>query len=79
VWGSGWNLVPQIDMTHDVKGTTPNALPFVEGRKSTAFSLNFDRDSKWKVNMGVTRFWGGGSNNLMRDRDFAFGSVSHSF
>ncbi len=79
VWGSGWNLVPQLDMTHDVSGTTPNALPFVEGRKSTAFSLNFDRDSKWKVNMGVTRFWGGGSNNLMRDRDFAFGSVSHSF
>lgn len=79
VWGSGWNLMPQLDMTHDVRGTTPNAIPFVQGRRSAALSLNFDRDSKWKVNMGVTRFWGGGGNNTMRDRDFAFGSVSYSF
>jgi hypothetical protein len=72
-------MLPQIDFTHDVSGTTPNALPFVEGRKSAAFSLNFDRESKWKANLGVTRFWGGGTNNLMRDRDFAFGSISYTF
>jgi len=79
VFGSGWNMLPQIDFTHDVNGTTPNALPFVEGRKSAAFSLNFDRESKWKANLGVTRYWGGGNNNLMRDRDFAFGSISYTF
>ncbi|MBZ0145185.1 MAG: DUF1302 domain-containing protein [Rhodocyclaceae bacterium] len=79
IFGSGWNMLPQLDFTHDVNGTTPNALPFVEGRKSAAFSLNFDRESKWKANLGVTRYWGGGNNNLMRDRDFAFGSVSYTF
>lgn len=79
VWGSGWNLMPQLDLSHDVKGTTPNALPFVEGRHSAALSLNFDRESKWRANLGVTRFWGGGSNNTMRDRDFAFGSISYTF
>ncbi|KAB2844884.1 MAG: DUF1302 domain-containing protein [Burkholderiales bacterium] len=79
VFGSGWNLAPQIDLTHDVHGTTPNALPFVEGRKSTAFTLNFDRESRWKATLGFTRFWGGGGNNLMRDRDFAFGSVAYTF
>jgi hypothetical protein len=31
---SGITVTPQLDFAHDVKGTTPNALPFVEGRKS---------------------------------------------
>jgi hypothetical protein len=34
VAGSGITLTPQIDFAHDVKGTAPNALPFVEGRKA---------------------------------------------
>lgn len=79
VWTSGWNLTPQIDFAHDVKGTSPNTIPFVEGRKAATFSLNFDRESRWKANMGITRFWGGGSNNLLRDRDMAYGSVSYTF
>lgn len=79
VWSSGWNMTPQIDFSHDVNGTAPNAIPFVEGRKAATLSLNFDRDSRWKVNIGATQFWGGGSNNLLRDRDIVFASVSHSF
>ncbi len=79
VWDSGWNLTPQIDFAHDVKGTSPNTVPFVEGRKAATFSLNFDRESRWKANLGVTRFWGGGDNNLLRDRDMAYGSVSYTF
>ncbi len=79
VWSSGWNLTPQIDFAHDVKGTSPNTIPFVEGRKAATISLNFDRESRWKANLGITRFWGGGSNNLLRDRDMVYGSVSHSF
>ena len=80
VWSSGWNLTPQLDFSHDVKGTSPNTLPFVEGRKAATLSLNFDRDGgKWKANLGITKFWGGGSNNLMIDRDMFFASVSHSF
>lgn len=79
VGSSGWNMTPQIDFSHDVNGTTPNALPFVEGRKAATLSLNFDRDSVWKANMGITRFWGGGNNNLLRDRDLIFASLSHSF
>lgn len=79
VWSSGWNLTPQVDFSHDVKGTSPNTLPFVEGRKAATLSLNFDRDSKWKASLGITKFWGGGSNNLMMDRDMFFASLSHSF
>jgi hypothetical protein len=80
VGGGEWNMSPQLDFSHDVYGTTPNALPFVKGRKAMTLSLNFDRDnSKWKVNVGATRFWGGGSNNLAIDRDFFFTSMSRSF
>ncbi len=79
VWASGWNLTPQIDFAHDVKGTSPNTIPFVEGRRAATFSLNFDRASRWKANFGLTRFWGGGNNNLLRDRDMVYGSVSYSF
>lgn len=80
IGGSAWNMAPQLDFAHDVRGTSPNALPFVEGRKALTLSLNFERDSsKWKVNVGATRFWGGGSNNLAIDRDFFFASMSHSF
>lgn len=80
VGGSEWNMAPQLDFAHDVNGTSPNALPFVEGRKALTVSLNFDRDnSKWKANIGATRYWGGGSNNLAIDRDMLFASMSRSF
>lgn len=76
---SGWNMTPQIDFAHDVHGTSPNTIPFVEGRKAMTLALNFDRDSKWKANLGYTRFWGGDSNNLLKDRDMLYGSVAYSF
>ncbi|MBI2314105.1 MAG: DUF1302 domain-containing protein [Betaproteobacteria bacterium] len=79
VFGSGWNMTPQIDFAHDVRGTSPNTVPFVEGRKAATFSLNFDRQSKWKANLGYTGFWGGGGNNLLKDRDMLYGSISYSF
>lgn len=79
VWSSGWNMTPQIDLAHDVKGTSPNTMPFVEGRKAATLSLNFDRNSVWKANLGVTKYWGGGSNNLLRDRDMFYGSLSRAF
>ena len=78
--GGEGDLAPQVDFAHDVHGTSPNALPFIEGRKALTLSLNFDRDNgKWKVNVGATRFWGGGSNNLAIDRDLFFASMSRSF
>lgn len=76
---SGWNLMPQIDFAHDVHGTSPNTIPFVRGRKAATVSLNFDRESRWKASLGYTSFWGGGANNLLRDRDMLYGSVSYSF
>jgi hypothetical protein len=76
---AGLNITPQIDFTHDVHGTTPNTIPFVEGRKSLFLGINFDKSSVWKGQLGVSHFWGGGISNLMRDRSFLAASISYSF
>lgn len=76
---SGWNVMPQLDVAWDFKGTSPNAVPFVDGRKAATVSLNFNRSDKWKAGIAYTRFWGGGGNNLMKDRDFLSVVTSVSF
>lgn len=79
VWGTGVTLTPQIDWYHDVNGTTPNGLPFVEGRKALTLSLFANYRDNWKGAIQWVNFSGGGANNLMRDRDFLAASISRSF
>lgn len=69
IFQSGWTMSPLLDLYHDVKGTSPNTIPFVEGRKALALGLNFDLHNRYKVGINYTNFWGGGNLNLMRDRD----------
>lgn len=79
VFGSGVTLTPQIDWFQDIKGTSPNALPFVEGRKSMTLSLLASYRGQWRGALQWVKYWGGGGNNLMRDRDFIAASLSYSF
>ncbi len=79
VFNSGWTATPIVDFYHDVKGTSPNTIPFVEGRKVLAVGLNFDYHNQWKVGLGYSSFFGGGNLNLMRDRDIASMTVSYTF
>jgi hypothetical protein len=79
IFNSGWTMSPLIDFYHDVKGTSPTALPFVEGRKALALNLNFDYHNEWKGNIGYSTFWGGGNMNMIRDRDVLSMSVSRTF
>lgn len=78
-FGSGITLSPQFDFTHGVKGTSPNAVPWVEGAKSAFFGVNFDKRNVWRGQVGYSTFWGGGASNPYRDRDFFGASVSYSF
>ncbi|MFO1428354.1 MAG: DUF1302 family protein [Steroidobacteraceae bacterium] len=71
--------LPQLDVAWDFHGTSPNAVPFVEGRRAATLSLSFVHRDKWKFGVGYTRFWGGGSDNLMQDRDFLSMITSVSF
>ncbi|KGE67613.1 MULTISPECIES: DUF1302 domain-containing protein [Pseudomonas] len=78
-FGTGITITPQLDFAHDVNGTTPNALPFVEGRKSLTSSLLFNYRDRWKGGLQWVQYWGGGDNNLVADRDFLSGNISYSF
>ena len=79
LFDSGITVTPQLDFSHDVKGTSPNSMPFVEGRKSLTTSLLFNYRDRWKGGLQWVQFWGGGDNNLMADRDFLSGNISYSF
>lgn len=79
IFNSGWTMSPLIDFYHDVQGTSPTALPFVEGRKALALNLNFDYHNEWKGNIGYSVFWGGGNMNMIRDRDVLSMSISRTF
>ncbi|MFA6443829.1 MAG: DUF1302 domain-containing protein [Sterolibacterium sp.] len=79
IFSSGWTMTPMVDLYHDVRGVSPNTIPFVEGRKALAVNLNFDFHNVWKANVGYTKFSGGGNLNMMRDRDVLTASVSYIF
>jgi hypothetical protein len=79
VFDSGWTATPLVDYYHDVKGTSPNTIPFVEGRKALALGVNFDYHNVCKVGLGYSKFWGGGDLNVMNDRDVATVTASYAF
>jgi len=79
VFGSGWTATPIVDFYHDVKGVSPNTIPFVEGRKALAVGVTFDYHNQWKFGLGYSAFFGGGNLNLMRDRDIASATMSYIF
>ena len=75
----GANVTPQVDFAHDFSGITPNALPFVEGRKSVYLGVNFNWNDTYKANIGWSSFFGGGLSNLIKDRDFIGASATFAF
>ena len=79
VFNSGWTATPIIDFYHDVSGTSPNTIPFVEGRKAVALGVTFDYHNQWKVGLGYSTFFGGGNLNVLKDRDVATATVSYTF
>jgi hypothetical protein len=79
IFGSPVNLTPQIDVVWDITGTSPNTIPFVEGRVAVTPSLNFEYLNKWRAQLLYTNYSGGAANNLLRDRDYIGFNVSYSF
>jgi hypothetical protein len=79
LFGTPVNVTPQIDFLHDVNGTSPNTIPFIEGRKAITTSLNFEYINTWRGQLAYTWYSGGGTNNLYRDRDFLSFNVSYAF
>jgi hypothetical protein len=79
LFGSGWTVSPILDWYHDVKGVSPNTIPFIEGRKAINLGFNFDYHNTWKTNVSYTTYFGGGNLNLLKDRDVLSASLSYIF
>ena len=80
VWGTAVSLAPRIAFYHDVNGTTPGpGGSFVEDRKSVSIGVEANYLSKWVFDMAYTNFFGAGSYNLIRDRDFVQIAARYSF
>ena len=77
---AGVNMSPRLVFSHDVDGITPDPLfLFIEDRKSMAFTLSFDYQSRWAADVSYNRFWGGeGVTNQFADRDYISFSIKYS-
>ena len=74
------NLSPEIAFAHDVNGTTPSPIGnFVEDRKTITLALNASYLHSWQARLSYTNSFGGGSHNLLRDRDFLSLTLNYSF
>ena len=68
----GISLQPFLVWSHDVNGTAPGpGENFVQGRKTISALLETRYKSSFSFNLGYTWFTGGGSYNLLSDRDYA--------
>ncbi len=74
------NLVPNFSWQHDVNGISPGpGGNFIEGRKALTLGLRANYLNAWDLNLNWTFFHGGGSQNLLRDRDFVGASLTYAF
>ncbi len=75
-----YTVAPTLVFAHDVNGTSATPiLNFVQGRKSLRVGLSASYLEVWELGLGYQRYWGGGSFNLVQDRDNVSVSLGYSF
>jgi hypothetical protein len=79
VFGSDLTMIPSLDFSHDVSGTTPGQLPFLKGRKALSIGTAVRSASGWEGKIRYNNYSGGGNLNALRDRDFYSVSLSKTF
>ena len=77
---AGINMSVRGTFSHDVDGITPDPMfLFIEDRKSSSVSLDFDYLSKWSASFSYNAYWGGvGTTNTLSDRDFVSFNIKYS-
>lgn len=66
----GISIQPLFIWSHDINGNAPGpAANFVEGRKQLNFLLETRYEKSYAFTIAYNTFFGGGSNNVYRDRD----------
>jgi len=74
----GVNIAPFVVFSHDFDGTTPAPVStFLEDRKSLTFGVRGTYINRITTELRYTSFFGGGRENLLRDRDFLRFQVSY--
>lgn len=74
------NLQPHVAWRHDVSGNSPGpGGNFIEGNKALTLGIGATYQNSWQADFSYTNFFGGGTQNLLSDRDFVEFSLSHSF
>ena len=74
------NLIPNFSWQHDLEGISPGpGGNFIEGRKALTLGVRGTYLSTWGMSVNWTSFYGGGSQNLLRDRDFIGANISYNF
>lgn len=77
---AGVNVSPSIAFSHDVSGNTPAPVGnFLEGRKSVSLGAEFVWQNAWSLDVRYVDYFGGGTYNLIADRDFAAATFKYSF
>lgn len=73
-------LTPVFAWQHDVTGTAPGpGGNFIEGRMAATVGLDASFQQQWGAELRYTNFLGGGSHNLLIDRDFVSLNLKYSF
>jgi len=74
----GLTLKPFIVYQDAFKGNSHMTGNFIEGAKAYSIGMRAEMDNL-EAEVQYTEFWGGGMNNMMRDRDNASFNVKYSF
>lgn len=75
----GVNMSPKVAWQHDVNGTTPAPINnFVEDRKAVGLGIKFDYLNRWSLDIDYNSYFGAGTANLLRDRDYLGVTLKYS-
>ena len=76
----GVTLQPRVVWAHDVDGLTPGpGGAFIAGRQAFSIGLGGEYVNRWTADLSYTAFFGGGSFNQVRDRDFLSFHVTYHY
>lgn len=71
---------PRLAFSHDVAGITPLPLgTYVRGRKAVSVGVTANWLSRWSAGLEYVSFFGAGSANLLRDRDYVASYLRATF
>ena len=77
---AGINVSPSLAFAHDVSGNTPLPLGnFLHNRKTLTVGADFTFQNQWAFEVRYVNYFGGGTYNLISDRDYVSATLKFSF